>query len=191
MRVLTKEETKIQAGKLGEEIIERGAVFIHPTDTIYGLGCDATNDTAVKRIRDIKSRFKKPFSVIAPSKEWITKNCVVTKEAKEWIEKLPGPYTLIMKLKNKKAVSEHTNFGVDTIGVRIPDHWFSHVASALGKPIVTTSANKVDQDFMTTLDDLNPIIKESVDFIIYEGEKRGRPSQLVHLDQGKVTIKKR
>ena len=190
MQVLSKEEVSAKAGEIKEAILD-GAVFIHPTDTIYGLGCDATNKEAVGRIREIKSRFKRPFSVIAPSKEWIKENCEITKEAEEWIEKLPGPYTLILKLKNKSAVSENANMGMGTLGVRIPAHWISHAASAMGVPIITTSANKVDEDYMTTLEDLDPSIKKKVDFIIYEGEKKGRPSKLVNLADGKAEIKER
>lgn len=191
MRILNKDEVSIKAGQIKEEILREGAVFIHPTDTIYGLSCDATNDQAVGKIRDIKERFKRPFSVIAPSKEWIKENCIITQEGEEWLEKLPGPYTLIMKLKNKDAVSEKTNNSMETLGIRIPDHWISHVASAVGKPLITTSANKVDQNFMTSLEDLDPSIKSKVDFIIYEGEKKGRPSKLVHLEGDDVKIKER
>lgn len=190
MRVLSKEEMQIQALQVKDEILN-GAVFIHPTDTIYGLSCDATNDDAVGKIRDIKERFKRPFSVIAPSKEWIKENCEITKEAEEWLEKLPGPYTLIMKLKNKDAVSEKANMGMDTLGVRIPAHWISHATAAIGVPLITTSANKMDEDYMTTLENLNSEIKGKVDFIIYEGEKQGRPSKLVHLEGEEVKVKER
>jgi len=190
MRVLSKEEMQIQALEIKEEILG-GAVFIHPTDTIYGLSCDATNDEAVGKIRAIKERFKRPFSVIAPSKEWIKENCEMTPNAEEWLEKLPGPYTLIMKLKNKKAISEKTNMGMDTVGIRIPAHWMSHAAAAIGIPLITTSANKMDEDYMTTLENLNPDIKLKVDFIIYEGEKHGKPSKLVHLEGDEVEVKER
>ena len=191
MKILNKDEVFMQETHIKEEILRGSAVFIHPTDTIYGLGCDATNDNAVSKIREIKERFKRPFSVIAPSKNWIVKNCEMTDKAEEWLDKLPGPYTLIMKLKNKDSVSEHANMGMDTIGVRMPDHWMSHVASAVGVPLITTSANKIDQDFMTSLDDLDSSIKSKVDFIMYEGEKKGRPSKLVHLEGEEVEIKER
>ena len=56
--------------------------------------------------------------------------------------------------------------------MRIPDHWFSDVIRELGFPIVTTSANRSGQPFTTSLDDLDQVIKDGVDFIIYEGEKK-------------------
>ena len=58
--------------KFKEKVLE-GKVFVYPTDTIYGLGCDATNFKAVEKIRKLKEREENPFSVVAPSKEWIKK----------------------------------------------------------------------------------------------------------------------
>ena len=60
----------------------------------------------------------------------------------------------------------------------MPDHWIIKGAELLNLPVVTTSANKVGEYFMTSLDNLSTQIKSKVDFIIYEGEKKGRPSQI-------------
>ena len=72
-------------------------IFIYPTDTIYGLGCDATNEKLVKELREIKNRDDKPLSVIAPSVKWIFDNFDVGLELLE--KYLPGPYTLLLKKK--------------------------------------------------------------------------------------------
>ena len=59
------------------EDVRNGAIFIYPTDTIYGLGCDATNEGSVALIRNIKYKDgDKPMSIIAPSKDWVLENCV-------------------------------------------------------------------------------------------------------------------
>ena len=185
MKILTKTELQSRLPEISEQI-RNGAIFIYPTDTIYGIGCNALDQRAVEKIRVLKERPSNPFSIIAPSKEWIVKNCIVTKEAKEWLNKLPGPYTLILKLKNKNAIAKNVNQGEETIGVRIPDHWFSSIVQELGFLIVTTSANRSGRAFMTSLEDLDPKIKEGVDFIIYEGEKKGKPSKIVNLVEGKI-----
>lgn len=185
MEILTKSELVLKAGEIIKKI-KAGAVFIHPTDTIYGLGCNALDEKAVKKIRELKQRPNTPFSVIAPSLDWITQNCQITKKDQKWLEKLPGPYTLIVKLKNKSAVAKNVTPGQTTIGVRLPDHWFSGLVQEMNVPFITTSVNKSGQSFMTTKEDLDEGIKRGVDFLIYEGEKRGRPSKIVNLVQEEV-----
>ncbi len=185
MQIFTKTELQLRFSEIAEQI-NNGVIFIYPTDTIYGIGCNALDTKAVDKIRMLKKRQNNPFSIIAPSKEWITENCIVTKEGKEWINKLPGPYTLILKLKNKNAIAKSVNQGEETAGVRIPNHWFNEVVRKLGFPIVTTSANLSAKPFMTSLEDLDSTIKRGVDFIIYEGEKKGRPSKIINLVKGKI-----
>ena len=73
----------------------------------------------------------------------------------------------------------------------MPDHWFSEFVRMIGKPVITTSANKVDHNFMTSMEDLDSEIKANVDFAIYEGKKKGRPSQIVHLDEEETSVEER
>ncbi len=186
MRILSKEEFESQKDAIRISLKENSPIFIYPTDTIYGIGCSATNKEAVEKIREAKQRKSNPFSVIAPSKEWIDENLIVNENAKDWIKRLPGPYTLVLKMKNQ-CVAENVSSGKDTLGVRIPDHWFSSFVAEINMPIVTTSANKSNEDFMTSLDDLDSEIKSKVDFIVYEGEKKGKPSKIIDLtDEVKV-----
>ena len=62
MRVLTIDEYNLEKDNILQSIIN-GAVFIHPTDTIYGIGCNAKISSSVKKVRELKSRIKNPFSV--------------------------------------------------------------------------------------------------------------------------------
>jgi L-threonylcarbamoyladenylate synthase len=187
MRILTKDEYRVNASRIHREI-EQGAIFIHPTDTIYGIGCDATNEEAVKKIRSLKERKKLPFSIIAPSSNWVRENCEVTSEVEKWINKLPGPYTIIVKLKNANAIAKSVIPGKKTVGIRRPDHWISELATKMNKPIITTSANKMGEGFMTSIENLNPDIKGRMNFILYEGEKKGKPSSIVDLTVGEGEI---
>lgn len=173
------------------EDIRDGAVFIYPTDTIYGIGCDATHPGAVARIRALKQRDSKPFSVIAPSREWILDNCELPAAGKEWVRKLPGPYTLIMTLKNKDCIDPEVNGGMPTIGIRIPAHWIAEVSARLNLPLVTTSVNISGQPFITDIKDIPKSIAKGVDFIIDGGKKEGRPSTLVDLTGQFPVVKER
>jgi L-threonylcarbamoyladenylate synthase len=189
MEILNKDEAT-RRWHLVLKHFDDGKIFIYPTDTIYGIGCDATNERCVKKVRQIKERYTNPFSVIAPSVGWIREHCVITPAVEEWLGKLPGPYTLIMNLKKRNAIAPSVT-SLPTIGVRIPDHWISKVATDLGKPIITTSTNQQGKDFMTSLENLDAKVSSQVHFIIYEGEIRGKPSTLVHLDAGTPLVRER
>jgi tRNA threonylcarbamoyl adenosine modification protein (Sua5/YciO/YrdC/YwlC family) len=189
MIVLNFDEYNLNRKTILKEV--PSAIFIYPTDTIYGIGCNALDEKKVDKIRKLKNSAQ-PFSVIVPSKEWIYNNCVVTEEAEEWIRKLPGPYTLLLKLKNKKAVAKNVhNYDMDgevVLGIRMPNHWFLSLSYVLKLPIVTTSANITGQNFMTSLDDLDPILRNNVDYVFYEGPKKGTPSTIVSLAGEKVQV---
>lgn len=183
MEILTKEEFENQITRMSEEM-HAGKLFVYPTDTIYGIGCDATNSAAVERIRALKKRAEKPFSVIAPSVRWILQNCSIGKLESKWLRKLPGPYTLILKLAKKEAISPLVNANLDTLGVRIPANWFSGVVAYADIPFVTTSVNVTEEPHMTSLSDINPEIKEGVDYIIDTGELKNAPSKVIDLTSG-------
>jgi len=171
--------------------IEKGKIFVYPTDTIYGIGCDATNSESIKRIREIKMRDNKPFSVIVPNKTWIKDNCVINFLAGKWINKLPGRYTLILKLKNLNVVARKELLGdFYTLGIRIPDNWFAEIIEKFGKPFVTTSVNLAGREYLTSIEDLDPNIKAKIDYIIDEGKLENLPSKIVDLTNGEKIIRR-
>jgi len=188
MQIYTKAEYEKKKSDIIEKI-QNGAIFIYPTDTIYGIGCDATNSEAVEKIRKIKGNFKRPFSVMVPGLEWIYQNCDIASVEEEWIQKLPGPYTLILELR-ETDVSDNVH-DQTTLGVRIPDHWCTEIARQSKLPIVTTSANLSGGMFMTSLETLHDDVKKHVDFMIDIGEIKGRPSTIVNLSGDKPDILER
>ena len=163
--------------------IEQGKILIYPTDTIYGIGTDATNSASVRRLRRLK-KSQKPFSVIV-SKGWIRKNCIVPKMADRYVKKLPGPYTLIFRLKNKRAVNKETNLGRETIGVRIPKHPFITTILKAKRPFITTSVNESGRRFMTSVKDIPKRFKSSA-IIIDAGRLKGKPSKIYDLTAEKA-----
>jgi L-threonylcarbamoyladenylate synthase len=158
---------------LKQEILSE-KIFIYPTDTIYGIGCDATNKKAVEKIRKIKQRDKKPFSIIAPSFEWIEQNCIINVDLKKY---LPGPYTIILKKKNPEFLSHISN--TDSLGIRVPNHDLTKKIQKSGVPFITTSVNLSGEEPITKISEIPKQIIDKVDFIIDKGELSGRPSTLV------------
>jgi L-threonylcarbamoyladenylate synthase len=180
----------LQDRKKSIELMD-GSVFIYPTDTLYGIGCDATKPELVSRVRQAKKSKDQPFSVIAPSKAWMKKNLEYRKEFDKWLDRLPGAYTLIMKIKNNDCISPETNAGKDTLGVRIPDNWFTTLVKRAGFPVITTSVNVTGSEPVTSLDQIPESIKNLVDFAIDDGVIRGRPSTLVDLTRSPPKMIKR
>lgn len=179
MQTLTKEELSQRKILYCRKILQD--VFIYPTDTVYGIGCDATNGVLVEKIRELKQRENMPFSVIAPSKEWIEQVCEVDELAQEWLDKLPGPYTLILRIKDHIKLPRKVTCGAETLGVRIPDHWISACVAELKKPIITTSANVHGENYMRTSDDVPDSWRHKIPFMIEEGELHNKPSTIIDL----------
>jgi len=157
--------------------IKKGKIFIYPTDTIYGIGCDATRPKAVEKIKEIKDRDKdKPLSIIAPSIDWIKENLIIDNDLD--LEKyLPGPYTLILKKKNLEFLKHISS--TDSLGIRIPKSEFCDIIRSSGLPFVTTSVNLSGESFALEVCDISPNILEEVDIVIDEGKLSGKPSTLI------------
>ena len=160
-----------------DEMIQRifnNEIFIYPTDTIYGIGCNALDELAVQKIRLIKGRDDKPFSVIAPSFDWIYENCDVDVDLKKY---LPWPYTIILKKKNPKFLSWVS--GTDSLGIRIPQHEFTTIIQKARVPFITTSVNLSGEKPITEISELPQKIDKEADVIIDDGVLSGKPSTLI------------
>ena len=124
------------------EIIKKGGVVVYPTDTVYGLGANALDEKAVKKVFEMKNRdFKKPISVIVKDLEMAKKVANFSKDTEKILKKiLPGPVTVI--LYKKKILPEILTGGSNKVGLRIPDCKFTKaLMEKLDFPITTTSAN--------------------------------------------------
>ena len=179
MEIFTKTELTLRFDEIITKI-KQGAIFIYPTDTIYGIGCIATNDKSVQKIRAIKQRPDTPFSIWIPSIDWGKQNGMLTTDSTKALPSLPGPYTIILQLKNNKSIAPSIHPNTTTIAIRFPDHRFHKIIKKLNTPLVTTSANKHNEPFMTSLENLDPSIETQIDFLIYEGPKEARPSKIIN-----------
>lgn len=186
MKIISKKELLENKNFYLSEI-KNGKIFVYPTDTIYGLGCNALNFKSVNKIREIKNRDYKPFSIIVPSFEWIQENLENNNFQKNILQRyLPGKYTFILK-SNNSNISKINN--LELIGIRIPDNWFySDFLADLNVPIVSTSVNLTGQSFAKNIKQIPKSILGSIDFIIDEGELNNNPSKVIDLSQGEFKV---
>jgi L-threonylcarbamoyladenylate synthase len=124
------------------KILEEGGLVVYPTETLYGIGADATNPKAIARLTKYKSRpFGKPYSIAVADQKMAEEYVELNDTAKNlYREFLPGPLTVISRGKQKVAPGVESEDG--TLGIRIPDcKLVTDVIKAFGKPITSTSAN--------------------------------------------------
>jgi L-threonylcarbamoyladenylate synthase len=169
--------------------IKAGMIFIYPTDTIYGLGCDATNDKSVRILRKIKKRYTKPLSIIAPSTQWILKNCYVRKKFLIYISRLPGPFTFLLRLKRKSVISSEVT-DTDILGVRIPAHDFTRIIQQAAVPFITTSVNVSGKIHANSIKEVPWQIRRHC-IAIDAGRIEGKPSTIFDLTGEKAKIIRR
>ncbi|KAJ8973303.1 hypothetical protein NQ317_019174 [Molorchus minor] len=130
------------ADKMAVEFLKRGSVIALPTDTVYGLACDATNSNAIDRLFTIKDRPQnKPLAIclhnINDIKKYASVKFLPTGLLREL---LPGPVTLLLQRRNSDLSPLLTSSG--KIGIRVPDYPFiRRVVEKLGKPLALSSAN--------------------------------------------------
>jgi len=140
---------KINPNRPGKEVIDRiistikgGGAVIYPTDTVYGLGVNAFDDKAAKKVFEIKGRdFKKPISIMVRDIEMAKRIASFGKDTEKTLKEiLPGPITVI--LFKKAIIPDILTAGSRKIGIRIPGCDFTQILMKnLNFPITTTSAN--------------------------------------------------
>lgn len=120
-------------------IIKRGDLIIFPTETLYGLGCDATNSAAIKKIYLAKNRPKgKSFPILIRDFRMLSKYAFFNKEQKQIIANAKKPVNFILKAKNLPRLAIYKG----TAAFRISFHvWIKKLFQYLDKPLIATSAN--------------------------------------------------
>ncbi|MBI4128361.1 MAG: threonylcarbamoyl-AMP synthase [Parcubacteria group bacterium] len=124
-------------------VLKNGGVIVYPTDTSYGLGADALNQDAIRKVFALKGRAaEKALSIAVADPTDIERYAEVNSLAKRIIARfLPGPLTIV--LPKKEILPSILTGNASTIGIRVPDHDFPRdLVRALDKPITATSANR-------------------------------------------------
>ena len=122
-------------------ILRQGGTIVYPTDTVYGLGCNATDEFAVRHIYDIKQRGPKPMPVIVKNMAWVEEVVFLNDDQRKLCAKFwPGKFTLIFP--KREIIPDIVTTGLPSVGVRIPDfHFTDKLLTAFGYPLISTSAN--------------------------------------------------
>ncbi len=123
------------------DILKLGGTIVYPTDTVYGLGCNALDDIAVRHIFDIKNRSSKPLPILVRDMSWVEELTHLSDQHRKMASKFwPGKFTLV--LPKKDIVPPIVTTGLPSVGIRIADYRFTDILlGAFGYPLIATSAN--------------------------------------------------
>lgn len=167
-----------------------GGVILYPTDTIWGLGCDATNPEAVQKVYEIKQRIdSKALLVLVDSPVKVDFYVdEVPDVAWDLIELADKPITIIYSGARNLAANLPAEDG--SVGIRVTNEKFSHqLCQRFRKAIVSTSANISGHPSPTCFQEISEDIKSAVDYIVsyrQDDSSRPAPSSIVKLEKGGV-----
>jgi L-threonylcarbamoyladenylate synthase len=174
---------------MAAQTLKHGGIMLYPTETVYGIGCDAFNDNAVTRVAEIKHRTLKPGSVPTPVKPLILliKDIDMLKDltseippvAKRLMEAFwPGALTLIFNA--QQGISGLLTGGTGRLGLRLSSHpLIKSIFDVYDHPLVSTSANRPGEVPSASVADTPKIITDKVDLIIDGGKINTVPSTVI------------
>ena len=149
------------------EIMEKGGIILYPTDTIWGIGCDATNEDAVKRVYEIKKRIDSKALIVLVDKPVKVEFYVreVPEIAWNLIDVADKPLTIVYPNARNLATNVLADDG--SVGIRITQETFSRkLCERFRKAIVSTSANISGQPAPTNFNEISDEIKQAVDYVV-------------------------
>ena len=175
------------------EVLRQGGTILYPTDTIWGIGCDATNPEAVKKVFEIKQREDSKALICLVDSPGRLQRYVRNVPDVAWdiIDLATKPTTVILNGVNGLAPNLLAEDG--SVGLRVTNEVFSHtLCYRFQKAIVSTSANMSGQPSPQTFADIDPAIIAAVDYVCVSRQRdtsRHEPSSIIKLTPtGEVTI---
>jgi L-threonylcarbamoyladenylate synthase len=166
------------------EVIQNGGIILYPTDTVWGIGCDATNAEAVKKIYALKQRVESKSMIVLMNGEKMMYNVFkdIPETAWQILDLSEKPTTLI--LDNPRNVASNIIAEDNTLGVRIVKEPFCFkLMERMKKPLVSTSANISGMFTPKSFKEISPEIIKGVDYVVnLHHEKMGdKPSTIIKL----------
>ncbi|MES2873616.1 MAG: L-threonylcarbamoyladenylate synthase [Bacteroidota bacterium] len=170
------------------EVLKEGGLILYPTDTIWGIGCDATNKEAVDKIFKLKGRSAEKSLIILLDTDNKLQSYVkeVPEIAYDLIEFAENPLTIVYS--GAKNLAPNAIAADGTVGIRIVRHEFcTQLLNRFRKPIISTSANISGESSPLSFFDISPEIKQGVDYIVDWDQhvaSNARPSTIMKLEPG-------
>jgi L-threonylcarbamoyladenylate synthase len=166
-------------------ILKNGGIILYPTDTIWGIGCDSTNEKAVEKIFDLKKRNEKKSLILLLDNEMKLQSYIreVPEVAYDLIEYAENPLTIIYDHAKNLAANVIAEDG--SIGIRITkDAFCKKLVERFRKPLVSTSANISGQPSPLNFSEIAEEVKSGVDYVVdlrQEESNRNSPSTIIRL----------
>jgi L-threonylcarbamoyladenylate synthase len=166
------------------EVIKNGGIILYPTDTVWGIGCDATNENAIKKIYDLKQRTETKSMIILVNGDKMMHQTFNEVPSVAWdiLEFSEKPTTLI--LDNPKNISKSIVAEDNSVGVRIVKEPFCFkLLERMKVPLVSTSANISGQPTPKSFKDIDPEIIKNVDYVVnlYQDKICDKPSTIIKI----------
>lgn len=175
------------------QVLQNGGTILYPTDTIWGIGCDATNAEAVEKVINIKNRppFKSFVVLVASEKDILQYVASPDLSVFDYLEKAEKPTTIIYQ----HAIGLADNVLADdgSVAIRIcRDEFCKHLIKRFRKPILSTSANLSGFPSPQVFAEIDQKVRQSVDYIVEHRQDETQPAQpsaIIKWEQnGKFTI---
>lgn len=177
-------------------ILRRGGVILYPTDTVWGLGCDATNEEAISKIYDIKQRSDSKSLIILVAEERDILQYVAAPDlcVFDFIHEQTRPTTIVFN--HAVGLPDNLVAADGSIAIRIvQDEFCRHLIKRLRKPLVSTSANISGQPTPPFFAEISPGIQSLVDHIVQwrqHDQTPSKPSQIIRWkDDGSYEVLRR
>ncbi|WP_353087597.1 L-threonylcarbamoyladenylate synthase [Flavobacterium sp.] len=174
------------------EVIAKGGIILYPTDTVWGIGCDATNEAAVQKIYDLKQRVETKSMIVLMNGDRMLHSVFHSIPEVAWqiLDLSDKPTTLI--LDHPKNVAQNLIAADDTLGMRLVKEPFCYkLMERMKRPLVSTSANISGASTPNTYHQIHPDIVQGVDYVVqlHHDRAASKPSTIIKLTlDAQVTV---
>ena len=160
------------------QTLRTGGIILYPTDTIWGIGCDATNEKAVQKIYELKQRpdHKSMIVLLAAERDLLQYVAAPDMEVFNYLDTVIKPTTVIYE--GALGLADNLLGADGTVGIRIvKDEFCKHLIKRLSKPLVSTSANLSGKQSPQVYSEIDPVIKSGVDYQVQYRQEDNSPKQ--------------